>query len=156
MQAKVLLCDYAEVAQGKLFITGANINRVFVQPVPPHAINIALAASVTIPWNATNQPHTLTIELVNDQGDRIPLAPAQPGQPASDEGLISAQFNAGRSADMKPGEDTLMPLAIPMLGFPLPALGSYFFQVKIDGTDVDRVSFRVDVIPANLFAGAQF
>ena len=152
MQAKVLLCDYAEVAQNKLFITGANINRLGVQPSePPYGVNIALAISVTIPWNATNQQHVMTIELVSDQGggtsERVPLSGMlPPNHDPADNGMIVAAFNAGRAPDMTPGEDTLIPIAIPIFGLPLPHPGSYFFNIRIDGTDVDRVSFRVDIM----------
>ena len=151
MKAVGLLCDYAEVAGGKLFISGAAINLVGT-PIaePPVRINITLAIMVTIPWNATNQPHRLTVELVSDQGggdQRVPLSDAlPPNHDPADKGLLVADFNAGRSAVMKPGEDTLMPIALPMLPLAVPQPGSYFFQIKIDGTPVDRVSFRAEVI----------
>ena len=43
---------------------------------------------------------------------------------------------------MQVGEESLMPVALPMLGLPLPQIGSYFFAVSLDGTEMDRVSFR--------------
>jgi hypothetical protein len=150
MKAVALLCDHAEVSGNKLFIAGAGINLLRVpNPEPPLAVNIALAIMVTIPWNATNQPHKLMVELVSEQAggssERVALTP--------DGGLIIAEFNAGRSPAMKPGEDTLMPLALPMFGLPLPEPGSYFFSITVDGIEADRVSFRAEVInPKNLAA----
>jgi hypothetical protein len=150
MRATALLCDHAEVAGNKLFISGAAINLYRVaNPEPPLVMNIALAIMVTIPWNATNQPHKLTVELISEQGagssQRVPLT--------EDDGIIVAEFNAGRSPAMKPGEDTLLPLALPMFGLQLPEPGSYFFTIGLDGTEADRVSFRAEVInPMNLSA----
>lgn len=150
MKAVALLCDHAQVSGSKLFISGAGINLIrAANPEPPLVANIALAVMVTIPWTATNQPHKLTVELVNDQGagssERVPLG--------ADDGVIVAEFNAGRSPVMKPGEDTLLPIALPMPGLRLPEPGSYFFDVKLDGGPGDRVSFRAEVInPNNLLA----
>jgi hypothetical protein len=72
----------------------------------------------------------------------INLAPPPEGQ-EEDAGKIVATFNAGRSPNMQIGEETLMPLALPMFGLPLPTIGPYFFDIGIDGTPMDRVSFRV-------------
>jgi Family of unknown function (DUF6941) len=158
VKATGLLCDYAELAGGKLFISGAAINLVGT-PIaePPVRINIALAIMVTIPWNATNQPHRLTVELVADQAggsQRVSLSEAlPPNADPADKGLLIADFNVGRSAVMNPGEDTLMPIALPMLPLMLPQPGSYFFDIKIDGSPMDRVSFRAEVMaPGNMAA----
>lgn len=150
MNISAMLCDHAQVAGGKLFVSGAGINVVGTPvPAPPHPMSVALALLVTIPWNATNQPHALTIELVSDTGEggseRIPLGDQlPPGHDQADMGMIVAQFNAGRGPQMRPGEDTLMPVAIPLsLGLPRP--GDYFFDLSIDGTQMARVSFRMVV-----------
>lgn len=145
-----MLCDFAEVAGRKLFVSGAAVNLVGTgNAEPPHPVNIALALLVTTPWNATNQAHRLTVELISDQGvdgsHRVPLTDSETPKP-EDKGLIIADFNVGRSPSMKPGEDSLMPIALPMHGLGLPAPGSYFFVIAIDGSEVDRVSFRVEVI----------
>ena len=67
MDAKVLLCDFAEVSGGKLFITGAGISLVASSSVQsPYPINICLAVLVQIPWTETDAEHLLTIELVSE------------------------------------------------------------------------------------------
>jgi len=136
------------VAGNKLFITGAAINWISTNAVAaPHPVNMTLAILVRIPWNATNQQHKLSIELVADTSDgseRVSINEILP--PDSDEenrGTIIGLFNAGRAPNMRVGEETLMPVALPFLGLPLPNIGSYFFSIGIDGTEMDRVSFRV-------------
>jgi hypothetical protein len=47
---------------------------------------------------------------------------------------------------MLPTDEWAMPMAIPMYGLGLPALGSYYFSVRIDGREMDRSSFRL-VLP---------
>lgn len=154
MQTAALLCDHAQVTNdGKLFVSGAGISRLgLFSAEPPHAVNFALALMTTIEWQETNHPHKMTIELILDQGgehgaERVPL-PSQlpPGASAQDAGIIFAEFNAGRPPNMSAGEQTLMPVALPFPAFPLPAPGSYFFTIKIDGTETARVSFRADVV----------
>jgi hypothetical protein len=148
LEAKALLCDYAQVAGKKLFISGAGINLIGVPNAePPLVVNFALAILLTIPWNATNQAHKMTVELVSEQSNgssqRVPLT--------GDDGVIIAEFNAGRSPIMKPGEDTLLPVALPMFGLSLPEPGSYFFSIELDGSPADRVSFRAEVVnPMNI------
>jgi len=146
-----LLCDHAQVSGGKLFVSGAAISRITSAPVdPPFRVNVALAVVVTIPWTATNQAHELTIELVSETSegnDRIPLAQGlPPGANPSNEGKIIAQFNAGRAPEMHPGEDSLMPIALPLPGFPLPRPGDYFFEIEVDGSKAARVSFALRVL----------
>ena len=142
------LCDFAEVSGGKLFIAGAGINLIGTdQAEAPHPVNLTLALMIRIPWNATNQQHKLRIELVSDMSDgskRVPINTVlPPNSDEEDKGTIIAMFNAGRSPNMQIGEETLMPIALPMMGLPLPNIGFYFFGIGIDGSEMDRVSFRV-------------
>jgi hypothetical protein len=148
MKVSAMLCDHAQVSGGKLFVSGAAINIVGTPTIaPPHPVQISLAMLVTIPWGATNQAHRLTVELVRDgqPAERVPLAPPDATQPPGTEGLIVAEFNAGRSPMMHPGDDTLMPVAIP-LNLALPEQGDYFFVIRIADQELERVSFRV-VVP---------
>jgi hypothetical protein len=157
MQVSAMLCDYAQVAEGKLFINGAGINTIGTPVLaPPYPVQISLALLVTIPWNATNQLHTLGVELVSEGEagapvERVTLGEGLPdGHDPADEGKIIAQFNVGRAPHMRPGDDTLMPLALPFVGIPLPRQGDYFFSITIDGTEQARLSFRVNVNPPEI------
>lgn len=158
LSAKAMLCDFAEVSGQKLFVSGAGIGLVAsAASEPPHVVNIALAVLVRIPWTATNQEHRLTIELVSDTDkgpERVLLNEMLPqNDPESNRGLIIALFNAGRHPAMIVGEQTLLPVALPMYGLRLPSLGSYFYSVSLDGTEVDRVSFRLSGIVQGMMPG---
>lgn len=149
MDAKVILCDFAEVAGGKMFISGAGLALLASgTPVPPYRVNVALAIMGLIGLNDTDAQHKMTLELVYaapDGGEtRVPLADEVPegGDPA-DKGMFIAYFMAPRSPEMLPTDEWAMPMAIPMYGLGLPALGSYYFSVRIDGREMDRSSFRL-------------
>jgi hypothetical protein len=149
LTAQGMLCDFAEVSGGKLFVSGAGIGVLgTAAAAAPHPVSMALALLVRIPWGATNHQHRLTIELMSEaEGapERISINQVlPPGDPPENAGMIVALFNAGRAPQMQVGEETLMPVALPMQGLPLPRLGSYFFSIALDGTEVDRVSFRVN------------
>jgi len=139
-----LLADYAQVHAGKLYVTGAGIN-LLTPPVPgpPYVVHFALALTVTIPWQSTNQPHSLKVSLVDTDGERVQLAEPTGDTPPDDRGKILAQFNAGRSPIMQPGEDTVLPIALPFFGLALPHPGSYRLIIEMDDVETAGKTFRV-------------
>jgi hypothetical protein len=148
MDAKVILCDFAEVSGNKLFITGAGISLLASGAVAaPFPINISLAILVSVPWNETDSEHTLTIELVSEakgHQERVVLNDSLPeGADESQRGLIAFRFSAARTPTMMAGDESTIPIAVPMFGLPLTDLGPYFFSVHIDGREMDRASFRL-------------
>jgi len=82
--------------------------------------------------------------VADEDGERIPLAKAPPGAKVSDEdkGKVLADFNAGRGPMMQPGDESLLPVAVP-LSVGLPKLGGYRVTVELDGSDVAAARFRV-------------
>lgn len=152
MDAKVLLCDFAEVSGGKLFITGAGISLIASSSTQsPYPINLCLAVLVQIPWNETDADHLLTIELVSEADGsqrRLMLSDQLPEQAdPADRGMIAVVFTARRLPTMVDGEESMMPMSIPLFGLPLPDYGQYFFSVRIDGREMDRASFRLVPLP---------
>ena len=66
MDAKVVLCDFAEVSGGKLFISGAGLALLASgTPAPPFRVNITLAILGLINPADTDLQHKMTIELVH-------------------------------------------------------------------------------------------
>lgn len=152
MDAKVMLCDFAEVSGNKLFITGAGISLLgSASPASPYPINVSLAILVSIPWTETDTRHVLTIELVSEASgaqQRVLLSEQLPeGHPEEDRGVIVFIFSAQRAPNMAAGDESTMPIAVPLFGLPLPELGPYFFSVRIDGREMDRASFRLVTRP---------
>jgi len=146
MQVDLMLADFAEVHQNKLFITGAGINLILIAPSePPYVAHFGVGLTVTVPWTATNQNHRLRIALVDSDETVVPVFQPPPGVvvPETDRGTILANFNVGRSPSMEVGEDSIMPLAFQFPNLPLPHPGTYKIIVEIDGTELAAARFRV-------------
>ena len=143
-----MLCDFAEVSGGKLFITGAGISLLASgSPTAPFPVNVCLAILVSIPWTETDTRHVMTIELVSEASgaqQRVMLSDQLPeGHDPADQGMIVFVFSAARMPTMVDGDESTMPVSVPLFGLPLPELGPYFFSVRIDGREMDRSSFRL-------------
>lgn len=154
MTASVILCDFAQVWQGKLFISGGGVSLVGVPPQPPHNLNVYAAVLVSVPWNAHNQLHKLTISLRGPDEEVIPLLNIVSGPDATeaDAGRIVAQFNAGRAPHMSPGDESLLPVAT-LIAATLPRLDTYHVVAEVDGTELARARFRVMNGPPMQFGG---
>ena len=136
-----MLCDFAQVSGNKLFISGANIDRVSVPAgtAGPFPISLTVAGLIRVPWDATNVAHTCTIALRDEDG-RPALAPGEPPTPMSGE----FGFTVGRPALLAAGETQNVPFAVNFAGLPLPGRGRFGFEVSIDGVPVRTVTFAVD------------
>lgn len=145
MQVDIMLADFAEVHQGKLFVSGAGINLMMIPPTEPYVLNFGVGLTVTIPWTATNQNHRLRIALVDSDEAVVQIVQTPPGVvvPDEDKGVILGSFNVGRSPSMEVGEDSLVPLAFQFPNLPVPHPGTYKLTVQIDGTEMACARFRV-------------
>jgi hypothetical protein len=135
MDVTMLLCDHAQVAEGKLYVLGGGWNQV---PEPDVPIPVALAVQIAVPWDATNQKHDLTIRLADDDGQTIEAE----GEGTSVPILMAGQFEVGRPPGIKQGTpiNQLMVFKFGML--PLPA-GGYTFELAIKEEVLARTPFRV-------------
>ncbi len=144
MEINALLCDHAEVADGKLFINGGAINLLYVPPQPPYIISLFVAVIVHVPYTATNQSHVVTVRLLDADGDEVaPWTP--PGAGAAGPVQASTSFTIGRPPNLQPGESQTMPLAFGLQGLPLGKLGTYAFVIEIDGSVETQLSARLVV-----------
>ena len=129
----MILCDYADAPPnvGKLFVSGGGWNRVLANA----PALVALGIIVNVPWDQTNRPHPLLLELVDEDGHRVQLG--NPPQDIAQQG----QFEAGRPAGAPAGEPIPLPMAFRRPVLPLP-VGGYSWVLSIDGDEEARVSFR--------------
>jgi hypothetical protein len=151
MDLDVILCNHAEAAENKLFLTGGGINMCFVAPTPPHIITIGLGIIVHVPWQLTNQPHTLSINLRDaDSNPIVPWAPE--GTPDPPPVQLKAPFNVGRPPFMPAGDDQTIAVATNFQNLPLREIGIYSFEIELDGSEVGHQSFRVLTPPPGMSA----
>jgi hypothetical protein len=145
ISGQVMLCDYAQVHGGKLYVTGAGINVVVTpQAGPGYPINLWAAVLVTVPWNAHNQAHRLEVRLEDQDSNAVPFAQPLPGARVQEGfgGSLLAQFNVGRPPNMQHGDDSVFPLAV-NLSVHVPVLGPYRVVLLVDGKEIAHARFRV-------------
>ncbi len=147
MDLDVMLCDHAQVAGGKLFISGANIDRMAVPAgtEPPYLITFTAAGIVRVPWNATNAEHGLSFRLVTPDQQSPELAG---GAVVPEEGIGGEmRFNVGRPPLLTSGDEQMVPFAFNFQGLPLAEPGRLVIAFSLDGTPVRNLIFTVAVEP---------
>ena len=128
--ATAILCDAAQTADGKLYLMGGGWTRLAAET----PANMALGIIVHVPFDMTNRQLPLLAELLDDDGQVVAID----GNGVKAEG----QFEMGRPAGLKQGEQLSTPFAMSFRGLSLPP-GGYVFEVSIQGEPVARCPFRV-------------
>ena len=134
-----MLADHAEAVSGKLYVTGGCWNSIVVPQFPVVHPHFTVAASLHVPWQATNQQHSLRLDLIDGNGQSVLPEPMQ--------GL----FEAGRPPGMRSGDEAVIVFAFNFNGLRLEAAGIHEFVLEVDGTELGRIGFKVIVAePATL------
>jgi hypothetical protein len=102
MRVTMLLADHAQVADGKLFVSGAGWSFGGPGPVP-----CAVALLFHVPWQHTNEKIPFVLRLVDEDGQ--PVTQDGPRGPHAVE--ATGQFEAGRPAGLIPGTEINVPMA---------------------------------------------
>ena len=127
----VILADRAEAVNGKLYMMGGGWDRMWVADfAQPQSISMAIG--ILVPWNATNQPHHLTIRM--ESQDAIELA------------TLGLNFNAGRPATLGQAESQRITLAF-QAAIPLPGPGTYVIKALINDVESKQTVFYVQTLP---------
>ena len=124
----LILADYVEIIGGKLYLMGGGWDVLTVNAAFPLARPVGLAAAFSVAWDETNQLHRVEIEFQTDDGQSV--------------GNVRAQFEVGRPAGVKAGQDQRFQLAanVPLN---LSAPGTYVIVARIEGQEQRRVPFNV-------------
>ena len=122
----IMLADWAETINGKLYIQGGGWDRKVVVPGQP--TDFTIVASIVIPWNATNQPHEFSIAIESEDGTAI-MPP------------LSGSATVGRPPSARPGQDFRTQVAAKIGGVQLPALGTYRVAMTLNGDITKSAAF---------------
>ncbi|SDO72435.1 hypothetical protein SAMN04489867_0418 [Pedococcus dokdonensis] len=141
MELSAVLCNYAEVQNNLLYITGGGVDRANVPPglTAPYVIGVSIGITLSVPWTQTNQQHKLEMDLVDEDDQPVVVPTGEAEEPLHAE----LQFNVGRPPILEAGEAQNISLAINLPGLPLPRLGRYFFVLSVDGTELRRLTYKV-------------
>lgn len=128
----LILADHVEALNGKLYMMGGGWDSLAVQnlelPVP-----LSIACGVLVPYNETDEDHTLTLALRTPDGADI--APA-----------LNVRFRTGRAPTLHRGADSHVPFAI-RAEFTFPGPGEFAVVGSVDDRGADAQRFKFYIVP---------
>jgi hypothetical protein len=143
VEIDAFLADSAESVQGKLYAIGIGWNSIFSGGFPFAQSRIALGIIVQVPYTETNEVHTLTVHLEDEDGGRKQLGVnLQPDGPAPVV-QIQTSFNVGRPPMLPAGDAQMISFAMNFDQLPFEAPGMFNWVVSIDDSVVKRLPMRV-------------
>ncbi len=139
MKITLLLADFAQVVNGKLYIMGGGWSVTGPNPVPS-----AIAIKLEVPWDEANKPHKLKLVLVDADGRPVIVR-----TPAGDKPLeLGGDFEVGRPPGVPPGVSLDIMLAYNIAPLPLQPNGRYVWRVFIDEDSKDDWQVAFTTRPA--------
>jgi hypothetical protein len=129
MRFSVVLCDAAQVADGKLYILGGG----WTHAVVSEPLSVALAVVAVVPWGDANRRHAVSVALRDEDGELVELV----GQPVKTDG----QFEIGRPPGIKPGSDLNATMVFKFGGLVLEP-GGYVWELQV-GDTTERTPFWI-------------
>jgi hypothetical protein len=145
LEADAFVADSVVVAENKLYAQGAGWDSIITSSFPFKQPRIGIGIFLRIPWTATNQMHTFSIKIVDQDGSKIPLGDAPPGVSLPDGKVheLTGQFNVGRPPLLSPGDSQIVPIAANLDGLEFTRPESYSVVITVDGKDKRRLPIRV-------------
>ena len=125
MKVTMMLADSAQEVGGKLYILGGGWSITGPEPVP-----MAIALKLEVPWDRTNEQHSLLLELLDEDGEPVLV----PGTDNDEVPLqVTGEFEAGRPPGIKPGTPIDSALAVNFGPLQLKGGRRYQWRLSIDG-----------------------
>jgi hypothetical protein len=145
VRCDVVLADYAQISEGRLFINGGGVRGAhFPAPAPaglPYPVSFSAAGTVTFGWDAPAGDHTLGFDVVDADGHPPLSVDGQSRMPLSGTQVVSL-VRAGRAV---PGDECLVPFAFNVLNVPFISVGRYTVSILVDGEPIGSRTFEVTV-----------
>lgn len=118
MKVTMMLCDHAQVAEGKMNLIGGGWAITGPAPMP-----FGIALIIDVPWHLTNSKHTFRLELIDLDGQAV-VPPGADGPVA-----IDGEFEVGRPPGARPGVS--LPFMAAMNSGPLPLDPGQHFEWRL-------------------------
>lgn len=148
IEVDAFVADSVEAIGGKLYALGIGWNTISASRFPTRHPRIGVGLIIHVPYTATNQQHEFMLFIESEDGNLVPLGPAGPGaDPKTTEGeqvvRLGGQFNAGRPPDLTPGDEQVITIGLQLDGLEFTKPGKHSIVVQVDGTEMDRLTFRL-------------
>jgi len=126
----LLLCDFAQVREGLLFVQSGGLTR-FVAPKLPAMFGSYVAAMVYMPPNEAVEAHRMVMKIKS--ADTVDLI-----------ATINVELHEVQRTDGSlPVEGRQVPVVVPLHKVAFPAAGRYDLHVDIDDAIAGDLAFRV-------------
>ncbi|MGA2926314.1 MAG: hypothetical protein ABSG43_10020 [Solirubrobacteraceae bacterium] len=135
MRVTMLLCDYAQAADGKLNIIGGGWSLTGPRPTP-----FGIAVLFQVPWDQANARHSFRLELLDADGQPVSF----PGPDDRPQAVaVEGSFETGRPAGLRPGAPLDFPFAMNYGPLPLAPGQRFEWRLTVDGHSEDdwRLAF---------------
>lgn len=117
--SSAIICNWAEVREGVVFIAGGGITRAW-KPQYPAPLGVCLAVVLSgTEGEMIGIQHE--VEMVVSDADGLEI------------GRLSGGLSTAGGADLQPGETLQLPLAFNLTMLPIPAPGAYDLKIRVDG-----------------------
>ncbi|TAM72352.1 hypothetical protein [Mycobacterium sp.] len=142
MELTAILCNHAEVQNNLLYISAGGIDQVRVPAghSVPFTVSVGLGIIVEVPRAASDQEHTVDIELLDSDGCAVEV---QKGLDEYEPFRAQFKFNIGRSNRHGADETRSVAFAVNVPVLRLEKLGSYVFTVSVDETVQRRLPYQL-------------
>jgi hypothetical protein len=129
----LILADAAQVVGAKLYLLGGGWDRLTVNRAFPVDQRCALALSIIVPWNETNQKHSFEVEIISEDTATEEL-----------KSLVKAggQFEVGRPPGIRQGQEQRFQMAMDMT-LRIETAGTKTVIARIEGQEKRRLEFTV-------------
>ncbi len=144
MRVDAFLADSAEVINNKLYALGAGWNTIYARSFPVIHRRLNVAATLHVPFTATNSPHKLEVRLITEDGAEHPIgvrADAQ-GDPVPVTAM-GGEFTLGRPPLLVDGDDQIACFAFTIDGMRFDGPGMFSWVLSVDGEEATRLPMRV-------------
>jgi hypothetical protein len=135
----MLLCDAAQVADGKLYILGGGWSLIGPDPMPT-----AIGMKIDVDWTEADRSHHWELFLVDEDGQAV-MAEG-PGGPQAIE--VRGDFEVARPTAVPEGSPIDVALAINFGPLPLQPATRYTWRFVVDGESEDEWQLAFATRPA--------
>lgn len=134
----MMLCDAAQVADGKLYILGGGWSMTGPDPVPS-----AVALKIEVDWNEADRAHHWELFLEDADGRPVLVPTPDGSQPVE----VRGEFTVSRPPTVPEGSPIDVALAVNMGPIPLPPGARYAWRLTIDGEALPGADLRFTTRP---------
>jgi hypothetical protein len=139
VKVTMLLCDAAQVADGKLYVLGGGWSLTGPEPMPS-----AIALKVDVGWHEAETPHHWELYLEDADGQPVMVDTPEGAQPVE----VRGELQVARPTTVPPGTPVDVSLVVNLGPLPLSPGNRFTWRLAIDGESREDWSLGFTTRPA--------